>query len=78
MCTHERDQNDRAAKWLPILLGLCLSVVSLHLAATLIDRIRYPWDFYIWSESPFLTNLMKVERGEAIYGPIEDANSLEL
>src|SRR5579863_78036 len=38
-------------------------------------RIRFPYDLYFWSESPFLTNLMKLDQHQHIYTSPADANS---
>ena len=38
-------------------------------------RISFPWDLYVWSESPFLTNMLKLENGSPIFTSPEDANS---
>jgi hypothetical protein len=38
-------------------------------------RARYPWDLLMWSESPFMTNLLKLHEGRAIFSPPADVNS---
>jgi hypothetical protein len=40
-----------------------------------IARVRFPYDELIWSESPFLTNMLKLHQGVELYGPAADANS---
>jgi hypothetical protein len=45
------------------------------LAAQAAARISFPWDVYLWSESPFLTNLLKLDHHLPIFGPPADANS---
>jgi hypothetical protein len=38
-------------------------------------RVVFPWDLYLWSESPFMTNMMKISAGESAFDPPADANS---
>jgi hypothetical protein len=38
-------------------------------------RVVFPWDYYVWSESPFLTNLWKMSKGMPVFGDPADANS---
>ena len=38
-------------------------------------RIPFPWDLYAWSESPFLTNMMKLDQHQPIYTTPADGNS---
>jgi hypothetical protein len=38
-------------------------------------RIRFPYDLYFWSESPFLTNLMKLDHHQSVYTTPADGNS---
>lgn len=58
---------------------LILSFTAAALFAMMIyqiaSRVLFPWDYYIWSESPFLTNLWKIDRGAPIFGDPKDANS---
>jgi hypothetical protein len=49
----------------------CLAMAAYQLA----NRLPYPWDLYIWSESPFLTNLLKIDAGLPVFTPPEQANS---
>src|SRR6185312_1654253 len=51
-------------------LGLVVLAVQ-----QLVARIRFPWDLFIWAESPFLTNLLKLDLGQPLYGDPADANS---
>lgn len=57
-----------------LILALSASLVAL-LAYQVALRVRFPWDTYIWSESPFMTNLMKLSAGESIYQAADTANS---
>lgn len=56
-------------------LGILIFAVVAHLAWITAQRVAYPWDFYIWSESPFLTNLLKISQGLSPYTSPADANS---
>jgi hypothetical protein len=38
-------------------------------------RVVFPWDYYIWSESPFLTNLLKISNGQSLFGDPRDVNA---
>ncbi|MBX3190761.1 MAG: hypothetical protein KF819_27435 [Labilithrix sp.] len=38
-------------------------------------RVAFPWDFWIWSESPFMTNMLKLSNGESTFDAPRDANS---
>jgi hypothetical protein len=53
-------------------LGGCLVAVLLYQLAR---RIVFPWDFYIWSESPFMTNMLKLSAGEWPFDAQSEANS---
>ena len=51
------------------------ALLLLLLATQVVPRVSYPWDLYFWSESPFLTNMLKLRAGEPVYGDPSDANS---
>ena len=57
-----------------ILVGIGAVFVYV-LAYQLINRIPFPWDYYVWSESPFLTNLWKMSLGQPIFTNPSDVNS---
>ena len=38
-------------------------------------RSMFPYDYYFWAESPFLTNLLKIQQGAWVYSSPADANS---
>lgn len=42
----------------------------------LVGRIPFPWDGYIWSETPFMTDMLKLTAGQPVYTNIADANSM--
>lgn len=56
-----------------------LCALTLALFAVLIYelalRFIFPWDLYIWSESPFMTNMMKLSSGSSPFSTRFDANS---
>ena len=58
-----------------LILSVLVAAVFLHLAWRTGQRVVYPWDFYLWSESPFLTNLIKISQGSSPYTSPGDANS---
>lgn len=62
------------SRWSAWLLALALALF-VALTFEVGARLRFPWDAYIWSESPFLTNMLKLNAGRSIYGPPSDANS---
>ena len=61
----------------PLFLTLVIVSVSLGslLAVQLARRVAFPWDLFIWSESPFLTNMLKLDSGIPVFTTPEDANS---
>jgi hypothetical protein len=52
---------------------VCLWLVILSVQVAL--RCAFPWDLFVWAESPFLTDMLKLDQGKPIYGPVEDGNS---
>ncbi len=72
--------NPRAARparrsrlWLAVYAIIFAFVAVLAVETAL--RIRFPWDLYAWPESPFLTNLMKLDHHQPIYTNPADGNS---
>src|SRR5258708_4131907 len=63
----------RSPLWIPIRLIVILFVAILVTHTIL--RIIFPWDLYFWSESPFMTNLMKMDHHLPIYTSPADGNS---
>lgn len=56
---------------------ICLTVpvyCGLLIAQT-IARIRFPWDLYWWSESPFLVGMLKLAHHQPVYTSPEECNS---
>lgn len=58
-----------------ILLTATAFLLLMILAVQLYRRIQFPWDLYMWSESPFLTNMLKLRNGAGIYTSPADGNS---
>ncbi len=48
---------------------------SLILFKTTILRISFPWDIYMWIESVFMTNMLKLHHGLPLYTAPADSNS---
>jgi hypothetical protein len=67
-CRRATPRGMRAVAALALLLFLLL-LVELGL------RVGYPCDLLAWSESPFMTNLLKLAHGLPIYGDPSDLNS---
>src|ERR1700691_5694801 len=59
--------------WLAVYVIIFAFVAVLAVETAL--RIRFPYDLYFWSESPFLTNLMKLDHHQPIYTNPADGNS---
>ena len=60
----------------PFLVPVLVCLVACGEAARLVlGRLQFPYDLFMWSESPFMTNMLKLGSGEPIYGPPELANS---
>jgi len=57
-----------------VILGLTVLFFTI-LLAELSTRIIFPWDTILWPESPFMTNMMKLDSGMSVFSPPEDANS---
>lgn len=45
------------------------------LAVQVAWRCAFPWDLHFWAESPMMTDLLKLDSGQPVYGPPEDGNS---
>jgi len=53
-----------------------LVVLYLGLLAVQVGlRAAFPWDLFTWAESPFMTNMLKMELGQSLFGPPADGNS---
>ena len=58
-----------------VLFGVAVSGCLGLAARQLAKRIPYKWDMCIWSESPFLTNMLKIDAGQPVYTSPEQVNS---
>jgi hypothetical protein len=52
-----------------VIIYLCWLVVTTTL------RVLFPWDLHFWPESPFMTNMLKLDQHQPIFGPPAEANS---
>ncbi len=64
--------SPRLLERMPLVLAYSLCALLLVEVAL---RVAFPWDFFVWSESPFMTNMLKLENGISLYGDPGDANS---
>ena len=55
--------------------GLLIWIMVAVLAAEVFGRIRFPYDLYFASESPFMTNMLKLDAGEPLFTAVEQMNS---
>src|SRR4029079_16394810 len=63
-----------AERWSRALSVIAL-VAFVALALQVAARVKFPWDTFIWSESPFLTNMLSLNAGRSVYGPPSNADS---
>ncbi len=59
----------------PSLLRALLALLVLVLLVELALRLVFPWDLFVWAESPFMTNMLKLHNGVPLYTTPADANS---
>jgi hypothetical protein len=57
------------------LLRALLAFLVLVLLVELALRLVFPWDLFVWAESPFMTNMLKLHNGVPLYTTPADANS---
>src|SRR6267154_4215920 len=53
-------------------------IVFLFVGISVIEtalRIRFPWDLYIWAESPFMTDMIKLDHHLPVFTAPADGNS---
>ena len=62
-------------RWLVRFLFVVVIVYLAWLTAVIGLRAQFPWDLFMWPESPFMTNMLKLERGQPLFGPAADGNS---
>ncbi len=54
------------------------SIVFLYVAVSVVEtalRMRFPWDLYVWAESPFLTDMIKLDHHLPVFTAPADGNS---
>jgi hypothetical protein len=56
-------------------LAAVAAVMIVALVVEEVPRLLFPWDLRIFSESPFLTNMLKLTAGQGLHGKPADANS---
>ena len=56
-------------------LRALLALLTLVLLVQLALRLVFPWDLFVWAESPFMTNMLKLCNGVPLYTTPADANS---
>jgi hypothetical protein len=56
-------------------LGCVVVTYLVWLAVVEALRLPFPWDLFVWPESPFMTNMLKMELGEPLFGSPADGNS---
>ena len=61
--------------WVGVLLASLASLLVLVLIVELALRIGFPCDLYLWSESPFMTDMMKLSNHLPLYTDPHDVNS---
>ena len=62
----------RVAAWATVVAA---GAASARFALELAKRALFPWDLLIWSESPFMTDMLKLASGASAFGPPADVNS---
>lgn len=75
MVSEQSDASSHRVTWVRrALVAIALSLLAL-LVVQVVRRVCFPWDAYIWSESPFMTNMWKLLVGERFYQSAETVNS---
>jgi hypothetical protein len=67
-------QSPRLSRLWLVVYAIIFAFVALLAVETAL-RIRFPYDLYFWPESPFLTNLMKLDHHQPVYTNPADGNS---
>src|SRR6266496_4094293 len=76
--TGNPDHNLPCAFWQQWLVRFLAGVVATYLvwlAVVEVLRLQFPWDLFVWPESPFMTNMLKLDLGQPLFGPPADGNS---
>jgi hypothetical protein len=56
-------------------LAVVVVVYLVWLAVVVGLRAKFPWDLFVWPESPFMTNMLKLELGQPLFGAPAEGNS---
>ncbi len=67
--------NPPWTRWLVRFLSVLVVAYLAWLAVVIVLRAQFPWDLFVWPESPFMTNMLKLDLGQPLYGPAADGNS---
>src|ERR1043166_8416411 len=62
-------------QWLVRFLAGVVATWRVWLAVVEVLRLQFPWDLFVWAESPFMTNMLKLDLGRPLFGPPADGNS---
>lgn len=62
----------RMAAWATLLAA---GAASARLGLELAKRAAFPWDLLLWSESPFMTDMLKLAGGLSVFGSPGEVNS---
>jgi hypothetical protein len=62
-------------RWLMRFLGVVVAANLVWLAVMVGLRAKFPWDLFMWPESPFMTNMLKLDHGQPIFTSPADGNS---
>lgn len=56
-------------------LAAVVVIYLVWLAVIIGRRATFSWDLFVWPESPFMTNMLKLHLGQPLFGPPADGNS---
>jgi len=62
-------------RWMVRFLACVVVTYLVWLAVVEALRLPFPWDLFVWPESPFMTNMLKLDLGQPLFGPAADGNS---
>lgn len=62
-------------RWLIRFLSVVVVFYLVWLGVMVGLRAKFPWDLFMWPESPFMTNMLKLELGQPIFTSPADGNS---
>ena len=62
-------------RWFVRGIGCVVLIYLGVLAVQVALRVAFPWDLFTWAESPFMTDMLKLDSGHPIYEDPADGNS---